>query len=287
MSEAKHDTLRFGIVTDIHYNPETETGNATQAGLERCIERWTREGVEFVIQLGDLISREGPEAEADLIAVRNMLARFGGPVYHVAGNHCLAVPPERYKAIMGLDSLYYTVAKHGIRFIALDGMDVSAINEPQTEADRHLLEYYRDVVKAPFYCGAIGARQLEWLVKGLDLALKNEEPVIILSHLPLLEETTDEKHGLLWNHEEVTAILLRYPNVRAVLSGHYHSAAQAMRGGVQFVVVAAFGDCADDCFVAELSANGLAIRSALGQALRIKPDERQPVKQRSPRLIKK
>jgi manganese-dependent ADP-ribose/CDP-alcohol diphosphatase len=241
MSETTHKTLRFGIVTDIHYNPETETGNETKAGLERCIERWTLEGAEFVIQLGDLISREGPEAEADLIAARDMLARFPGKVYHVAGNHCLAVPPERYKAIMGLDSLYYTFAQRGTRFIVLDGMDVSAINEPQTEADRNLLTYYRDTVKAPFYCGAIGARQLEWLVNELDFALKNEEPVIILSHLPLLEETTDEKHGLLWNHEEVVAILSRYPNVRAVLSGHYHSATQAMRGGIEFVVLAAFG----------------------------------------------
>lgn len=60
--------------------------------------------------------------------------------------------------------------------------------------------------------------------------------------MSLLKETTDEKHGLLWNHEEVTAILLRYPNVRAVLSGHYHSATQAIRGGIEFVVVAAFGD---------------------------------------------
>ena len=241
MSEKASDTLRFGIVTDIHYNPETETGNETRAGLERCIEKWTREGAEFVIQLGDLISREGPEAEADLIAVRDMLARFPGKVYHIAGNHCLAMPPERYKAITGLDNLYYTFATHGIRFITLDGMDVSAINEPQTKADRNLLAWYRDTVKAPFYCGAIGSQQLEWLVSELDLALKNEEPVIILSHLPLLEETTDEKHGLLWNHEEVVAILLRYPNVRAVLSGHYHSAAQAVRGGIEFVVVEAFG----------------------------------------------
>ncbi|NTW54237.1 MAG: metallophosphoesterase [Chlorobaculum sp.] len=250
MSERTSGTLRFGIVTDIHYNPETETGNQTEAGLERCIEAWQRAGAEFVIQLGDLISREGPEAEADLIAARNMLARFPGKVYHVAGNHCLAVPPERYKAIMGLDSLYYTFSPHGTRFIALDGMDVSAINEPQTEADRHLLAWYRDIVKAPFYCGAIGARQLEWLVKELDLALKNEEPVIILSHLPLLEETTDEKHGLLWNHEEVVAILLRYPNVRACLSGHYHSAAKAVRGGIEFLVVETFGGGRNDgCFM--------------------------------------
>ena len=237
MSETKHDTLRFGIVTDIHYNPETETGNKAEAGLERCVETWTSEGVEFVIQLGDLISREGPEAEADLIAVRDMLARFPGPVHHVAGNHCLAVPPERFKAIMGLDSLYYTFASYGIRFIVLD----------------------------------IGARQLKWFVNELDLALNNEEPVIILSHLPLLEESTDEKHGLLWNHEEVVEMLSRYPNVRAVLSGHYHSAAQVVRNGTQFLVLPAFRDCDDVtdecCFIAEFSDNRLAIHRVSGGTL--------------------
>ncbi len=271
MSETKHDTLRFGIVTDIHYNPETETGNKAEAGLERCVETWTSEGVEFVIQLGDLISREGPEAEADLIAMRDMLARFPGPVHHVAGNHCLAVPPERFKAIMGLDSLYYTFASYGIRFIVLDGMDVSAVNEPQNEADRRLLEYYRDAKKAPFYCGAIGARQLKWFVNELDLALNNEEPVIILSHLPLLEESTDEKHGLLWNHEEVVEMLSRYPNVRAVLSGHYHSAAQVVRNGTQFLVLPAFRDCDEVtdhcCFIAELLGRKLAIRSGSNDTL--------------------
>lgn len=265
MTTSGEHPLKFGIVTDIHYNPETETGNATQAGLERCIEKWTREGAEFVIQLGDLISREGPEAEADLIAVRNMLARFPGKVYHVAGNHCLAVPPKRYREIMGLDSLYYTFATHGIRFITLDGMDVSAINEPQTEADRHLLTYYRDTVKAPFYCGAIGSQQLEWLVNELDLALRNEEPVIILSHLPLLKETTDEKHGLLWNHEEVVAILLRYSNVRACLSGHYHSAANAVQEGIHFIVLPTFSgngnSSSGTCRLIEVTASGIQIKS--------------------------
>jgi predicted MPP superfamily phosphohydrolase len=265
---SKDASLRFGIVTDIHYNPDSETGNSTETGLKQCIERWTQEGAEFVIQLGDLISREGPEAEADLIAARDMLARFPGKVYQVAGNHCLAVPSERYKAIMGLGSLYYTFASHGIRFIVLDGMEVSVINKPQTEADQKLLEYYHDVVKAPFYCGAIGACQLEWLVREISFALKNEEPVIILSHLPLLEETTDEKHGLLWNHEEVVAILLRYPNIHAVLSGHFHSAANAVRNGTHFIVLPAVNG-SGCCFLAELSGHHLIIRQTTGTLIDI------------------
>jgi predicted MPP superfamily phosphohydrolase len=271
MHERTNRNLRFGIVTDIHCNPGSGSGNQTEAGLERCIERWTQEGAEFVIQLGDLISREGPEAEKDLIAVRDMLARFPGKVHNVAGNHCLAVSPRRYREIMGLDSLYYTFAQRGTRFIVLDGMDVSVVNEPQTEADPHLLEYYRNVKQAHFYCGAIGTRQLTWLVRELDLALKNEEPVIILSHLPLLEETSDEIHGLLWNHQEVTDILCRYPNIRACLSGHYHSAAFAERWGIAFIVLPAFrnGDQRDEqcCLAAELSGHNIMISLTTGTTL--------------------
>ena len=245
MPASKDIPLRFGIVTDIHYDPETEIGNQTEAGLERCMEQWRQEGAEFVIQLGDIINREGPEAEADLIAVRDMLARFPGPVHHVAGNHCLAVPSGRYKEIMGLDCLYYTFNAHGIRFIVLDGMDVSVNAEPENEADRNLLRYYREERQEPFYCGAVGSRQLEWLAGELETSLMTLEPVIVLSHLPLLEETSDHKHGLLWNHEEVTELLCRYPNIRACFSGHYHPGAYAFMCGIHFAVVPGFATRAE------------------------------------------
>jgi len=115
---------------------------------------------------------------------------------------------------------------------------MSPLSTSQTEADRHLLKYYRDIVKALFYCGAIGVRQLEWLVNELDLALKNEEPVIILSHCPLLAETTDEKYGLLWNHEEVSlfyrAIRMYAPSSAGIIIPRPN----VVRGGVQFVVLA-------------------------------------------------
>jgi hypothetical protein len=109
--------------------------------------------------------------------------------------------------------------------------------------------------------------QLEWLLKVLDLVLKNEEPVIILSHRHLLKETPDEKRGLLWNQEEVVAILLRYPNMRAVLSGHYHSAANTMRGEIEFVVAEAFAGNEVHtfyaCNIAEVDASGIDIKQHL------------------------
>ncbi len=242
MTSPEGRTLRFGIVTDIHYTPEEAAGGGSTLtpDLERCVSHWQQSGTEFVVQLGDLISREGTEAEGDLLAVKAMLDRYPGPMVNVPGNHCLAVPPDRFFRIMDIPSPYHSFAIHGIRFIVLHGMDVSVLSEPENEADRHLLSYYRDVRQAPFYCGAIGSRQLHWLADELDVALRNHEPVIVLSHLPLLEETTDVRHGLLWNHEEISDLLCRYPNVRACLSGHYHPGAYALRCGIHFVVLPGF-----------------------------------------------
>jgi 3',5'-cyclic AMP phosphodiesterase CpdA len=234
--------LRFGIVADIHYSTQEGSGASptTAPDLERCVSHWRQAGAEFVVQLGDLISREGPEAESDLLAVKRMLDRYPGPMANVPGNHCLAVPPDSFFRIMGIPEPYYSFTSHGIRFIVLHGMEVSVAAEPENEADRHLLAFYRDVRQAPSYCGAIGSRQLHWLADELDTSLRNLEPVVVLSHLPLLEETTDAKHGLLWNHEEISELLFRYPNVRACLGGHYHPGGYALRCGIHFVVFPGF-----------------------------------------------
>lgn len=270
MHGSDQHTLRFGIVTDIHYSPENQPGpGTTAAGLERCIACWEVADAAFVIQLGDLIDREGIQAERDLFAVRGMLARWPGPMVHVPGNHCLAVPQERLFDILGIPAPYYSFGRGGVRFVVLHGMDVSVLSDPETEADEHLLTYYRDVLQAPFYCGAIGSLQLEWLVMELDASLRNEEPVIVLSHLPLLPETSDERHGLLWNHEEVAALICRYPNVRACLSGHYHPGAYAVREGTHFIVLPAFANCGEEpcCCIAEIVDGRLSIITIEGEVL--------------------
>ena len=235
-------SLRFGIITDIHYSATDTDGAATAAALSisRAVALWQEESSYFVVQLGDLISREGPEAETDLIEVRDMLARYPGPIMHVPGNHCLAVPPDRFLRIMGIPSPYYSFAAGGVRFIVLHSMDVSINSEPDCDLDRRMLTHYRDEMQALFYCGAVGTRQQEWLTEELDASVRNREQVIVLSHLPLLEETTDARHGLCWNHETITEILFRYSNIQACLSGHYHPGAYARRNGIHFIVIPGF-----------------------------------------------
>ncbi|NTW52862.1 MAG: metallophosphoesterase [Chlorobiaceae bacterium] len=272
MTPPGHPSLKFGIITDIHYAPE-EGGAAdnTSCDLALCVSLWEEARTEFVVQLGDLISREGPEAEADLLAVRDMLHRYPGPTVHVPGNHCLAVPFDRFSRIMSVPAPYLSFAVAGIRFIVLNGMDVSVLAEPDNEADRQMLSYYRDQLQALFYCGAVGTRQMEWLTTELDASTRNREPVIVFCHLPLLAETTDAKHGLLWNHEAVTAIILRYANVRACLGGHYHPGAYALLNGVHFIVIPGFIARNEPpfcpCGTVDISGGRLRINAADGSIL--------------------
>jgi hypothetical protein len=273
MTPPERPALKFGIITDIHYAPEESAAAVTTAcSLDRCVSLWQETGTEFVIQLGDLISREGAEAEADLLAVREMLARYPGPMVHVPGNHCLAVPAEKLFRLLAIPSPYYSFAEGGIRFIVLHCMDVSVLSEPENEDDRLMLTYYRDELQSLFYCGAVGTRQLEWLTTELDTSLRNREPVIVLCHLPLLEETTDAKHGLLWNHEAVTEIILRYTNVRACFSGHYHPGAYALRNGIHFLVIPGFITRNEPpcfpCGTVEISGGRLRINATDGRVLR-------------------
>ncbi len=230
--------LRFGIITDIHY------GNGDRAvekkDLHGCFEFWENNGSAFAVQLGDLIDGKGPEAEENLESATAVLREYPGPLYHVAGNHCLGAPLDRYLAETGLASPYYTFSTNGIRFIVLHGMDINPESKPESAPDKARKNLLNHDPWANLYCGAIGEKQIHWLEQQLDEARESGERVIIFCHFPLLKETSDEPHGLLWNHDEVTELLRRYDNIIACFTGHLHRSAYFKRYGIHFITMAPF-----------------------------------------------
>ncbi len=235
--------LRFGIVTDVHLStkPEGAAGtNPSAADLGALIEGFRTKKVDFVLQLGDLISGIGNHYLEELRLALTILKSYPGPIRHVIGNHCLALPREKLMAELGIKESYYSFSIKGFRFIVLDGMDVSVLREPETAEERKMIEYYHAHPEIHHYCGAVGERQKAWLKEVLLRAEQAEEPVIALCHFPLLPETTDEKHGLLWNHSEIAELLASSPALKACISGHYHYGGHQMQGGTHFVVLPAF-----------------------------------------------
>ncbi|MEI8032473.1 MAG: metallophosphoesterase [Chlorobiaceae bacterium] len=236
-------TLRFGVVTDVHLSTERGQGgeaNQAAADLKALIDSFRKESVDFILQLGDLISGTSNHDLEELHLALSILNAFPGTVRHVVGNHCLSLPRATLLLSLGLGESYYAFSLKGVRFIVLDGMDVSVLREPETAEDRALIEAYQTHPEIHDYCGGVGERQKAWLKEELLRAETVGEAVIVVCHFPLMPETTDEKHGLLWNHREISKLIASSPAVIACLGGHYHYGGHQMQGGAHFVVLPAF-----------------------------------------------
>ena len=241
-SSCNHTLIRFGIITDIHFSTENEPAAAakTAADLSACLECWQRNKVDFLMQLGDQIMGSDRHKEEEFRQVSSILNTFPGTIYHVLGNHCLALTRQELMTAFGLQTPFYAFTIRGFRFIVLDGMDVSALRIPETSEDCQTLAFFRARPELHDYCGAVGVQQQSWLKRELEEAKSAGERVIVVCHFPLLPETTDPKHGLLWNHREIAELLASSPAVKACLSGHYHYGGYALHKGIHFVVLPAF-----------------------------------------------
>ncbi|PWW82498.1 metallophosphoesterase [Prosthecochloris marina] len=231
-------SLKFGVITDIHYGNGDRLKEKND--LHTCFDFWRKNRVAFVVQLGDLIDGKGPEAVENLVGATAVLREYPGPLYHVAGNHCLGAPLDRYLEETGLDAPYYTFSINGIRFIVLHGMDINPESKPETTSDKARKNLLNHDPWANLYCGAVGEEQIHWLERQLDETRESREQVILFCHFPLLKETSDEPHGLLWNHDEVTDVLRRYDNIIACFTGHLHRSAYLKRYGIHFMTMAPF-----------------------------------------------
>ncbi|MEI7825728.1 MAG: metallophosphoesterase, partial [Chlorobiaceae bacterium] len=118
---------------------------------------------------------------------------------------------------------------------------------------------------------AVGTRQKAWLQREVEKAEHSGEKVIIICHFPMLPETTDQKHGLLWNHHEIAELVSSSPAVMACLSGHYHYGGYARHKGIHFVVLPAFVNRNEHprftWGTAELTGERMVIRNQLNEML--------------------
>lgn len=274
-------TLRLGLIADVQYADADDGSDFsgkhmrhfrnTLRVLDRAVERWNAEGVDAVVQLGDLIDgcnrRLGTSRQA-LDAVLASLSCLACPRrFDVLGNHELYNFPRDDLAASGLALLgpgasggaYGSVLLGASwELLLLDCYEEALIGYPtghpsllkaeelmRQHNSRAITEAYDwdlglPVEKQHFtpVNGAVSAGQVSWLRARLAAAESECRSVLVFTHIPLYLPATRPK-TVAWNAEALLATLHAHRDaVVAVLAGHDHCGGYAVdEAGVHHVTL--------------------------------------------------
>lgn len=244
------DVLRFGVIADPQFAPIAPNrafgcyyGNSLWK-LSEAIEAFNqREDLAFVVSLGDVIDR-------DWLSFSYIMPLYDGlraERFFVAGNHDFSVAPAYLDSVLrtlGLASAHYEFMRGGIRFIAVDGTDVSTFAPPPGDPRRTLAEERladlrdRGAINARPWNGSLSDAQFAWLGDRLRAARDAGERVILLSHYPVHPPHEDN----LLDSARLLDLVAEFPNVAAWLSGHNHDGGYGRIGATHFVTFKAMVD---------------------------------------------
>ena len=228
--------LRFGILTDAHYADRTPGGTRHYADsvtkVREAVEEFRRAKVDFVIELGDWKDTT-PQSEAVptlrfLDTIERELQAFGGPVYHVLGNHDMdCLTKEEFlahtaNAGRARGKTHYSFSARGVRCIVLDA-NFNADLSPYERGNFDWRKAY------------IPAEQIEWL--DAELSRHSKEPTLIFVHQMLDSFSDINKDLCVGNASEVVAVLERHPQVVAVFQGHHHPGHYSQRAGIHYLTL--------------------------------------------------
>lgn len=182
-----------------------------RGAFERLLTQAAREPVDFVIQLGDMVSRGTPKLFARFLQILERV-RPAAPYLTVLGNHDRESPHGRsdsslYRRLFGAPD--YRFDHGGVRFVVLDTSGFG-----------------------------VDSSRLEWL----DRALDAPGPKIVFTHVPpwWLRPWTDFKGmrgvaGFRRGAREFGRILERH-GVQRVYLGHIHGLGSQHISGVRYVL---------------------------------------------------
>lgn len=277
-AHTKEPLFSFGVIADVQY-ADIPDGHSflgvprfyrhSILVLQRAVNQWNdHKKLKFSINFGDIVDGFCPK-DKSLASVQKVLhefEKFNGPIYHMIGNHCLYnLPRSKLISLFKMPSsdghAYYDFSPTPeYRIIVLDAYDFSALGWPQdhpiaSAAMKFLQEKNPNADKnSPnglvgvarrylMFNGAIGKEQLDWLESILQESEKSKQNVIICCHLPLNPEAAAPE-ALLWNYEEVMAVVHRHNCVKVCFAGHDHKGGYAIDSrGVHHRVLEAALEC--------------------------------------------
>lgn len=218
--------LKIGLITDLHYADKPAAGTRhyreTLGKLERAVEQFTRDKVDFTVELGDLVdaAKSVDEETGYLKTINAQFAKIPGDRHYVLGNHCVQTftKAEFLKGIEREKS-HYSCAAAGWHFVVLDACFRSD-GEP----------YGRN--NFTWTDSNVPASQLQWLEADLKMA---EGKAIVFAHQRL---DVTRQHSVK-NAEAVRRVLEQSGKVAAVFQGHSHQNEYQQIAGIHYCTIAA------------------------------------------------
>ncbi|GBG24184.1 Manganese-dependent ADP-ribose/CDP-alcohol diphosphatase [Hondaea fermentalgiana] len=219
-------------------------------GRLRATADWHAQGVQTVVQLGDLIDGKNAASKDKKAAFQRVLEEFEGfpDVHHIIGNHDLYnLTKAELAAVFATtkrDPYYSFEPCSGWRGIILDSYELTVIGPDATkEAEAMLSASNPNDWRKPGvdfqtglegamkrfvpYNGAVGDAQLKWLRAQLAEAHDAGQRVLVFVHIPLhpLAQQAAYRYTCLpWNYHAILSVLESTDaEVAAVFSGHDHS----------------------------------------------------------------
>ncbi len=242
MTEKTTPLFSFGIVADPQYadaDPRPEMGRYYRESpkkLADAIDAFNREDLAFVVTLGDIIDRGFENFDAILSVYDKLRHRS----ILLPGNHDFAVAAERLSTIhtrLGMQAHWHDFAIGDVRFVVLDGNEVSLFAPPPGDprralaADRLQRLADADAINAQDWNASLGDEQFEWLQSVLQKADAAGEKVIVLCHYPVYPENA---HNM-WDAPRILELLGSHPSVVAWFNGHNHEGNYGVLGSTHFV----------------------------------------------------
>lgn len=237
--------LRVAHLTDVHVQPERRAPEGMAACLRHIQQLSDKPGL--ILTGGDHVMdcvrqpRDRTRVQWDLWK-RIVVDENTIPVQSCIGNHDIwgwnksksgatGGEPDYGKKwacdVLGLGKTYYSFSRSGWHFIALDGVQPREIEGE--------------------FCGYLDDEQYDWLQR--DLAgTPASRPILIWSHIPIIsalatlinpERSLTQDISIEAGHvhadaAKILALLVRYPNVKACLSGHLHRVEHVEFKGIHF-----------------------------------------------------
>ncbi|HNY76910.1 MAG: metallophosphoesterase [Sedimentisphaerales bacterium] len=225
--------MRFGVVTDCHYADVDPAGTRfyrqSLDKLAECVDRMNTEKVDFLIELGDFKDQGRPPVERDTLAylqeAEAVFQRFGGPTYHVLGNHDVdSISKAQFLARVTNTRIdpgrsYYSFDVKGLHCIVLDA-DYRSDGVGYDHGDFDWTD------------ANVPADELDWLRKDLAAA---PGPAVVFIH-QLLDGADSVS---VRNAPQVRAILEESGKIQVVFQGHHHEGRYNRIKGIHYYTLRA------------------------------------------------